>query len=215
MMLDNYSNMKEALAATPPEPINARIARRVAGLRAAAGLSLEALATRCDVSRSMISLIERGEASATAVVLEKLASGLGVPLASLFDAPRAAPGPLVRRAEQPEWRDPGSGYLRRNVSPPDHPSTMRIVEVEFPPGKRVVLEGASPVAAIEELVWMLDGAMLLTHGGATHRLEAGDCLALHIEGPIEFRSPTRRPARYAVVIAVDSPRRVVTSPSQQ
>ncbi len=214
-MLDNTSSMKDQPIAAPAEPINARIARRVAGLRAAAGLSLEALATRCDVSRSMISLIERGEASATAVVLEKIASGLAVPLASLFDAARAEPGPLVRRGEQPEWRDPASGYLRRNVSPSDYPSTMRIVEVEFPPGKRVVLEGASPGATIDEQVWMLDGAMLLTHGGRTHRLETGDCVALHIDGPIEFRNPTRRPARYAVVIAVDSPRRLGTSPSQK
>ena len=217
MMLDNYSSMKDHNIEASAEPINARIARRVAGLRAAAGLSLEALATRCDVSRSMISLIERGEASATAFVLEKLASGLGVPLASLFDAPRAEPGPLVRRGEQPEWRDPASGYLRRNVSPPDFPSPMRIVEVEFPPGKRVVLEGAGPAAAIDEQVWMLDGVMLLTYGGVVHRLEAGDCLALRLDGPIEFRNPARRPARYAVVIAVavDSPRRAVTSPSQK
>lgn len=189
------------------QPINARIARRVAELRTASGLSLDALATRCDVSRSMISLIERAETSATAVVLEKLAAGLGVPLSSLFDALRVAPGPLVRRAEQAEWRDPGSGYLRRNVSPPDHPSPLRIVEVVFPPGKRVVLEGATRAAPVTEQVWLLEGSMALTHGGHTHRLEAGDCLALHIDGPIEFRNPTRQPARYAVVIAVDSPHR--------
>ena len=194
------------------ESINVRIAHRVTELRAASGFSLDALAARCDVSRSMISLIERSETSATAVVLEKLAAGLGVPLASLFDAPRAAPGPLVRRAEQPEWRDPGSGYLRRNVSPPDHPSPLRIVEVVFPAGKRVVLEGASPAAPIDEQVWLLEGAMTLTHGGRTHRLDAGDCLAMHIDGPVEFRNPTRRPARYAVVIAVDPPRRA-THPS--
>ncbi len=204
-MLDDVSIMKEADDATT-EDINLRIAHRVAALRARGALSLEALAARSGVSRSTISLIERGETSATAVVLEKLASGLGVPLASLFDAPRAAPGPLVRRAEQPEWRDPASGYLRRNVSPPDHPSQVRIVEVEFPPGKRVVLEGASPGAALDEQVWVLEGSMQLTQGGSTHRLDAGDCLALHIDGPIEFRNPTRSPARYAVVIAVESPR---------
>ena len=205
-MLDNDSIMKEQ-AGAELEPINDRIARRVAQLRAAAGLSLDALATRSDVSRSMISLIERGETSATAVVLEKLSAGLGVPLASLFETPRAAPGPLVRRAEQPEWRDPASGYVRRNVSPPDHPSPLRIVEVEFPAGKRVVLEGGTPAGAIDEQVWVLEGTMLLTLGGTCHRLEAGDCLALHVDGPIEFRNPTRRAARYAVVIATDSPLR--------
>jgi len=65
--------------------INSRIADRVRALRADAGMSLEALAGKCDVSRSMISLIERGESSPTAVVLEKIAAGLGVSLAALFE----------------------------------------------------------------------------------------------------------------------------------
>jgi len=199
-MLDNDSIMTEQ-AAPELDDINQRIARRVAALRASSGLSLDALASRSDVSRSTISLIERGETSATAVVLEKVAAGLGVPLAALFEVERAAPGPLMRRGEQPEWRDPASGYLRRNVSPPDHPSPLRIVEVEFPAGKRVVLEGAGPHAVIQQQVWLLAGAMELTHGGRTQRLEAGDCLAMRLDGPVEFRNPTRKPARYVVVIA--------------
>ena len=170
MMLDNYSSMKDHNIEAPAEPINARIARRVAGLRAAAGLSLEALATRCDVSRSMISLIERGEASATAVVLEKLASGLGVPLASLFDLPRAVPGPLVRRGEQPEWRDPASGYLRRNVSPPGAAQPMQIVEVHFPPRGRVSFETAGRDMRVHQQVWVLEGAIDITLGAQCHQI---------------------------------------------
>ena len=193
--------------AAPADDLNQRIAQRVVELRARAGLSLGALAERSGVSRSMISLIERGETNATAVVLEKLAGALGVALAALFETRRAAPSPLMRRAEQPEWRDPASGYLRRNVSPPDYPSPLTIVEVEFPAGRRVVLEGGTPANAIDEQIWVLDGAMTLTFGDASHRLEAGDCLALRIDGPIEFHNPTRRRARYAVVIATTpSPR---------
>ena len=198
-MLDNISNMKETDSAT--EDINQRIARRVAALCAEQGLSLDALATRSGVSRSTISLIERGETSATAVVLERLASGLGLALAALFEAERATPSPLMRRAEQPTWRDPASGYLRRNVSPPDHPSPLRIVEVEFPAGERVMLEGARPDAVLDQQVWLLDGEMELSHGGRTWRLAAGDCLAMRLDGPLEYRNPTDRPARYAVLIA--------------
>lgn len=186
---------------TAPEDINQRIARRVAALRAERGLSLEALAARSDVSRSTLSLIERGETSATAVVLEKVAAGLGVDLASLFEVARALPGPLMRRGEQPEWRDPASGYLRRNISPPDFPSPMRVVEVEFPAGQRVVFEGASASAVIDQQVWLLEGTMELTQGGQTHRLVKGDCLAMRLDGPMEYHNPTKKPARYAVVIA--------------
>jgi transcriptional regulator with XRE-family HTH domain len=104
--------------ATPTSDINARIARRVRSLRTDQGLSLEALATKCLVSRSMLSLVERGESSPTAVVLEKIATGLGVPLADLFDDPSASPEP-VARSERVSWRDPDSGYVRRNISPPN------------------------------------------------------------------------------------------------
>lgn len=59
------------------EDINIRIAQQVREIRLARGYTLDILASRCQVSRSAISLIERGEASPTAVVLEKLANGLG------------------------------------------------------------------------------------------------------------------------------------------
>src|SRR6266851_7393506 len=124
--------------------LNQRIAERVRELRAAQGLSLDTLASQSGVSRSMISLIERGESSPTAVVLEKLAAGLHVTLASLFDAPTAAAqapsGPVARREDQPQWQDPASGYIRRNVSPPGVPQPMQIVEVHFPPHGRVAFE---------------------------------------------------------------------------
>src|SRR3954467_13245133 len=111
-MMDSKSIKQEAGSA-----LNERIAERVRELRAARGLSLDALASKSGVSRSMISLVERGESSPTAVVLEKLAGALGVMLAALFNAPAAATsapsGPLARRDEQPQWRDPASGYVRR------------------------------------------------------------------------------------------------------
>src|ERR1051326_2655992 len=116
--------------------LNRRIAERVRDLRAEQSLSLDALAAKSGVSRSMISLIERGECSPTAVVLEKVAAGLRVTLASLFDSPKAAAygtsGPVARREHQPQWQDPASGYLRRNVSPPNVHQPMQIVDVHFP-----------------------------------------------------------------------------------
>ncbi len=181
--------------------LNRRIAARARGLRAERGLSLDALADRSGVSRSMLSLIERGESSPTAVVLEKLATGLGVTLAALFDAPPAtdaAPSPVARRADQPEWRDPASGYVRRNVSPPAMPLPMRIVEVRFPAGARVAFDNGTPV---HQQVWMLDGTMEVTAGTDRHRLHAGDCLAMQLDRPTMFHNPTRKAARYAVVIA--------------
>ncbi len=183
--------------------VNDRIAARVRELRAARGLSLEALAEACGVSRSMISLIERGETSPTAVVLERLATGLGVMLASLFDAPAAAaapPDPVSRRAAQQEWRDPASGYLRRNVSPQGFPSPIQLVEVSFPAGARVAYESGARQTATHQQIWVLQGTIEVTLGKVRHTLATGDCLALELDRPIAYRNPTAKPARYAVVI---------------
>ena len=184
--------------------VSQRIARRVRDLRTAAALSLDDLAQRCGVSRSMISLIERGESSPTAVVLEKLSVGLGVPLASLFDAPAPQPEPLSRRADQLEWRDPASGYLRRNVSPAGLDTPIQIVEVLFPPGARVAYDTAARRPRVFQQVWMLEGRIELTLGKQAHRLDAGDCLAMQLDQRVGFYNPTRRRARYAVVLCTES-----------
>src|SRR5688572_7540408 len=127
-------------AETTHQDINSRIANRVRTLRAELGISLDALAAKCAVSRSMLSLVERGESSPTAVVLEKIAAGMGVPLASLFDDASAPASPLSRGVERTSWRDPESGYVRRNISPGNFPSPLQIVEVMLPAGARVAYE---------------------------------------------------------------------------
>ncbi|MDB4884362.1 MAG: family transcriptional regulator [Gemmatimonadetes bacterium] len=192
--------------------LDQRIAGRVRDLRAAHAMSLDALAAKSSVSRSMISLIERGESSPTAVVLEKLATALGVTLASLFDGPDAAAplpsSPVARRRDQPEWTDPASGYVRRNVSPAGMPQPMQIVEVSFPPRGRVAFETGARDVRVYQQVWVLEGTIDVTVGDDRHRLREGDCLAMQLDRPTMFHNPTRTPARYAVVIASDTrPRR--------
>ena len=183
------------------------IAAHVRRLRSAARLSLDALATKSRVSRSMISLIERGEASATAVVLERLATGLRVPLARLVEMPtdrRAPARPLARAKEQARWRDPASGYRRRSISPPGWPSPIRIVLVDFPPRARVAYDTGAHDPAIHQQVWVVAGRIEVTYGDRRFGLERGDCVAMVLDRPIAFANRTLRRARYVVVTSSDS-----------
>lgn len=185
--------------------VDERIAARVRALRGGHKLSLDSLARRSGVSRSMISRIERAESSPTAVLLERLAGALGVPLASLFETPahgsKGPVSPLARYHDQPLWRDPGSGYLRRIVSPSGVPHPMQIVEVTFPPGKRIAFESGPRERAVYQQVWLLSGAMNITVGDERYKLRKGDCLAMQLNKPTTFHNPARTPARYAVVVA--------------
>jgi len=188
------------------DDINSRIAARVRELRAELGLSLDALAQKSEVSRSMLSLIERGESSPTAVVLEKVATGLGVALASLFEDSAAVASPVSRKEDRVSWKDPETGYVRRNISPANFPSPLQVVDVMLPAGARVAYESGARDASIHQQIWVQEGSIEVTHGKVTHKLNEDDCFAMQLNDQMVFRNRTRKPARYIVVVANERPR---------
>jgi len=177
--------------------IDQRLGNRIRDLRTAKGLTLDALAERADVSRAMLSRIERGESSPTAQLMNKVCSGLGITLSALFAEDTAPPSPLTRRDAQPTWRDPATRYLRRDVSPAG--SSLDIVEVEFPPRRSVAFENMR-MPNVEQQVWVLEGVLEMEVGDESFRLNEGDCLKMHLGQPLVFRNPTRRQTRYAVIL---------------
>ena len=182
-----------------PDTIDIEIATRIKGLRAERHLTIDQLAVASGVSRAMISRIERGESSATAQLLNRLCSGLGVSLSTLFAAPTPSASPLARRAAQPLWRDPGSGYLRRAVSPATASGVVDLVEIELPAGALLPFDSqASP--AFDQLVWLQRGALIMTIDGQAFPLEPGDCLHMQLDKPLMFHNPGAVVAHYFVIL---------------
>lgn len=198
--------MREKVAPLVRPNINTRIAHRVGMLRKELGITLDALAAKCGVSRSMISLVERGESSPTAVVLERISAGLGVPLATLFDDSTAMAKPVSRREDRTPWRDPQSGYVRCNLSPANFSSPIQIVEITLPAGAKVAYETGAREPTIHQQIWVQEGRIEVTVGPTTYPLEEDDCLAMQLNQPTAFRNATRKPARYIVVIATERAR---------
>lgn len=64
--------------------INILFGKKIAELRKRIGISQEELAFRCDVHRTYVGSIERGEKSPTLRTIEKFAKGLGVDIIELF-----------------------------------------------------------------------------------------------------------------------------------
>ena len=184
--------------------INLVLAARVKKLRAARELSLASLADQCGVSRSMLSLIERGESNASAVILERVATGLGVPLAALFDRMPKEASALARRADQQPWCDSESGYTRRNVSPPGV-SPIHIVEVSFPARARVTYETSQRSPVVHQQIWMLEGVINISLGDTQYQLLEGDCLAMQLDMPVMYYNPGKKAARYAVIVTSTQP----------
>jgi transcriptional regulator with XRE-family HTH domain len=178
---------------------SSQIAVRLRLEREARGWTLEQLAARSGVSRAMISKIERCEASPTAASLVRLAGAFDLTLAGLLARAEGPQGPVVRAADQPQWRDPATGYLRRQIfERPDHP--VELVRVELPAGARAGFP-ASSYSRIRQLVWVMEGRLTIVDGAARHDLSAGDCLAFGPPADAAFANESDRPCTYLVAIA--------------
>jgi transcriptional regulator with XRE-family HTH domain len=177
--------------------LNQLISERLRALRTASGLSLEALAERSGVSKSMISLIERAETSATAVTLDRIAAALGCSLTAFFEHNEQPPNPLSKRAAQQTWRDPESGYVRRMLSPPHFDSPLDLIEVTFPEGARVSYV-TNQNREINQQIWLIAGAMRISVDSGEFDLAAGDCVAMTVGTQATYFNPGKQTARYIV-----------------
>jgi transcriptional regulator with XRE-family HTH domain len=188
------------------DPLVGRIAARVRTERERRRWTLAQLADASGVSQAMISRIERGESSPTAVVLGKLSAAFQLSVASLLalaegqEEQEAAAG-VRRRDEAAEWRDPDTGYLRRQISGPRFPA--EIAEIRLPAGATVPYPAAA-FAFVRQVVWVLDGRLTFHDGDTVHELAAGDTLELGEPAPRVFANTTDTECRYVVVLARDT-----------
>ena len=178
--------------------IDALIATRLLALRQAKGLSLAELAGLSGVSKAMISKVERAQSSPTAVLLGRLAAGLGVSLAQLLTEEKEGPQRLRTRAAQETWRDPEAGYLRRQVAERGTGSGVELVEVELPRSVQVGYPRWSG-KPYRQCLWMLEGALRVDYGDERFELAPGDCLDFGVDRPLVFKALGRTACRYLLV----------------
>jgi transcriptional regulator with XRE-family HTH domain len=191
-------NTSSASVKPDDDDIDALIAARLLALRQGKGLSLAELAALSGVSKAMISKVERAQSSPTAVLLGKLAAGLGISLAQLLTEEKAQPQRLRARAAQEVWRDPEAGYLRRQVAERNAGSGVELVEVELPRSAQVGYPRWSG-KSYRQCLWMLEGALRVDYGDEHFELAPGDCLDFGVDRPLVFKALGRSACRYLLV----------------
>ena len=180
------------------DSIDQRLADRVRTLRDERHWSLADLATASGVSKAMLSRIERAEASPTAIKLSQIASAFGITLAELLTFQDGASERFASCASQPEWRDPSSDYVRRQIlAGLDVP--LELVEVTMPPGQRASFPVTSYIGR-RHAVWVLSGELTINEGGEDWLLRAGDRLLFGDPGPVVYANNGGSQCRYLVCV---------------
>ena len=194
---DNLPYMEVTEA--PATDLDARLAARLASLRAERGWSLDTLAERSGISRTTLSRLEHGETSPTASLLGRLCGAYGRTMSRLIAETEAEAPQLVRAEDQATWVDPETGFRRRGISPPAAGLDAELVEAVLPAGAEISY-ALPPVKGLEQHIWMLGGTLALTIDDKVHHLSPGDCLRFRLFGPSRFAAPGPHDAHYALVV---------------
>jgi len=146
----------------------------------------------------MIHKVERGDSSPTANLLGKLSGAFGLSMSTLMARAEIGQGRLLRKADQPVWTDPDTGYLRRHISPrSDMP--LDLVQVTLPAGKEVPMP-ASAYAFLRQRIWVLEGELVFIEGQVRHEMQEGDCLELGPPTDCIFKNESNVACVYVVTV---------------
>ena len=183
-----------------PEP--PRIGPVIQAARPAHRLTLEQLAARSGVSKSMLSQIERGEANPTLAVLWGLTRALNLDFADLVSggvAHRQAGGiEVVSVAHTPSIRSPDGAWTLRILSPPALAGRMEWYEVEIAAGNKLSSAPHAP-GTIEHLTASTDGLQVTT-GPHCESLKRGETARYRADVPHEISNSGKSAARALMVV---------------
>ena len=188
--------MVESTAGLQLDALGERVRRE----RARRRLSLNDLAAKAGVSRSMLSAVERGSKAPTVRVLDRIATGLDTSIARLLGEERAGRVVLLRRADQEVARD-RSGWERRILSPVLPGVEFELMRTTI--GPRVNAGVFSPHApGSREYLAVEQGTLRLTLDGVVYLVRAGDSIYYAGDCLHAFANPGTRPCVYYLAMDV-------------
>jgi transcriptional regulator with XRE-family HTH domain len=170
---------------------------KVRRLRERRNLSLRALAEMCDLSPNTVSLIERGLSSPSVDTLQRLASGLGVPIVAFFEAEDAqARLVLTRPVNRTQSSAPGMTIEHLGSGLADYAFASFLITMEA---------GTSTnTAPIEhsgaEWVYCLEGLVEYEVEGEDYSLTPGDNLLFDASLPHRWRNPGPGQAQMLLIL---------------
>lgn len=191
--------------ATPPAAqqeaaIAAAVAVRIAHLRRARGLSLDALAQRSGVSKGTLVQIEQQRANPSISTLCRLAAALDASVADLVAPPRdgaQAVTILPPDAARRLWSGPkgGAAVLLAGTTGPD---MLELWSWHLMPDERFVAAVHPP--GTRELLHVTEGTLALAVDGHTHLIPAGSSAIALTDRPHTYHNPRKGPLHFTMTV---------------
>jgi transcriptional regulator with XRE-family HTH domain len=189
----------EGPIAGPTADFIARLGDQLRVRRKTAGLTVQQLADRSDVSRRMLTSIELGQANPSLVTVDKLARALGTDFASL--ASDEGPAPLtVHAPDTPPgiWSSPAGSRATLQVATTLHPAA-ELWDWTLQPGDSYCAE--PDPAGSQELFLVLAGTLTIAvEGLAPVTVDRGASARLASDRQYAYENHGPEPVRFVRVV---------------
>jgi transcriptional regulator with XRE-family HTH domain len=183
---------------TSPEETADALARNLRRLRSERGLTLDELAKRAGISRSMLIQVEQKRVNPTLATLVRLAQALDVGLAGLVELGRQQRVRIVGRDEAVElWSSPGGGTGRLLVGS-DQLDHIEFWDWLLEPGD--VQEAEAHAGGTAEIIHVLEGDLTLSVDGESHVASAGESVLFAADAGHSYGNEGTRPLRLFMIV---------------
>ena len=174
------------------------VARNVRAARAAAGLSLDALAGRAEVSKGALVALEGARGNPNLATLVRLADALGRSVSSLMEDASEEPAVIVDADDvAPLWTGPSGGTARLLLTNP-RPAPVEVWRWRLHPGERY--DSHPHPAGVTETLTVVRGQMLLVLGDTAHPLRASATIAFAADVPHAYEGAGRGPCELIMTV---------------
>lgn len=177
-----------------PDPSPPSVAQALRELRRQQGLSLDELAQRSGVSRSMLSQIERDTTNPTVATLWRITQALGVSIDEVLGQPDTQP--TMERLEAhalPRMNSADGLVSLRVLGPLESAGRHEWYELVAQPGG--VLASKPHAAGTHEHLYVVEGEMAVTCRGETQRVQAPALIRYPADVAHELRNAGTQAAR--------------------
>lgn len=174
-------------------------AEQVKKLRTSSGLTMDALAKTANVSKSMISKIERDEVQPTIDVAARIAKALGKTLSEMLHVTQKTQVVYLPQDEQAIWED-AHRIKRRNISPVFEGLKIEWLQVELPPLSNIIKCFVAGTPGAEKYILVTKGVLEIKINQEIYRMKKGDSLYFDANIDHEFSNPSKDVVEYYVVM---------------
>jgi XRE family transcriptional regulator, regulator of sulfur utilization len=190
-----------APALEEPGALRSSLAANVARIRVARGWSLRELALRAEVSKALLSRIERGEGNPSLETLYRIASALGCSISELVALETFEPQ-IVRAGEAQAIESAEGRMVSRLIFASGSHSRIEIYDCDMAPRARSEWEGRSGYGVTEYAV-VVEGPVRVGTPGREETLGAGDAIAFRHDTTNAYESFDVQ-VRVVCVVAYDA-----------